>query len=103
MKYDYNSQNIPGVKHVQIPKILCVLVTGFATIRPARNSLSSLVPLSCKENVFISKQERTTAVFVSAILLIVGVVLHNYFSPLAILYVFVPKTPVSWEDPSLTA
>ena len=49
MKYDYNSQNIPGVKHVQIPKILCVLVTGFATIRPARNSLSSLVPLSCKE------------------------------------------------------
>ena len=54
-------------------------------------------------NVFISKQERTTAVFVSAILLIVGVVLHNYFSPLAILYVFVPKTPVSWEDPSLTA
>ena len=45
----------------------------------------------------------TTAVFVSAILLIVGVVLNNYFSPLAILYVFVPKTPVSWEDPSLTA
>ena len=45
----------------------------------------------------------TTAVFVSALLLIVGVVLNNYFPPLAILYVFVPRTPVSWEDPSLTA
>ena len=45
----------------------------------------------------------TIAVFVSAILLIVRVVLNNYFLPLPILYIFVPRTPVSWEDPSLTA
>lgn len=45
----------------------------------------------------------TIAVFVSAILLIVRVFLNNYFLPLAILYILVSRTPVSWEDPSLTA
>ena len=49
MKYDYNSQKIPGVKHVHIPKMLYVLVPGFATIRPTREYLSSLVFLKHKE------------------------------------------------------
>lgn len=49
MKNDHNSQNIPGVKHVQISKLLYVLVTGFATIRPTREYLSSLFPLRQNE------------------------------------------------------
>lgn len=49
MKYDRNSQKIPGVKHVHIPKMLYVPVTGFAIIRPTREYLSSLVFLKHNE------------------------------------------------------
>lgn len=49
MKYDYNSQKIPGVKHVHIPKMLYVPVAGFVTIGPARESLSSLALLKHNE------------------------------------------------------
>lgn len=49
MKYDCNSQKIPGAKHVHIPKMLYVLVPGFAKIRPTREYLSSLVFLKHNE------------------------------------------------------
>lgn len=49
MKYDYNSQKIPGVKHVHISKMLYVPAAGFAIIRPTREYFSSLVFLKHNE------------------------------------------------------